>query len=99
MYFSVPLPSFKVKQSQATTQTILFSPMNCRRVMTPLDSLFCDFHNFLLRNHGLVCDRTYFDVFQLCTHYGIYELELLSFPVVEMDFVVLYFPNEVESRS
>lgn len=42
---------------------------------------------------------TDFDVFQLCTHYGIYELELVSFPVVEMDFVALYLPNELESRS
>lgn len=39
---------------------------------------------------------TYFDVSQLCAHYGIYELELLCFPVVEMDFAASYLPNEVD---
>lgn len=67
--------------------------------MTPPDCLFCHFNNYLLKNHWLICDMTGFDVSQLWAHYVICELELLSYPVVEIDFVAPYLLNTVTSKS
>lgn len=38
---------------------------------------------------------TGFDIYQLCAHYGIHELELLSFSMVEMEFVAPNLPNKM----
>lgn len=38
---------------------------------------------------------TGFDISQLCAHYGIHELELLSFSVVEMEFAAPNLPDKM----
>lgn len=38
---------------------------------------------------------TGFDISQLCAHYGIHELELLSFSVVEMEFAAPNLTNKM----
>lgn len=38
---------------------------------------------------------TGFDISQLCAHYGIHELELLSFSVVKMEFAAPNLTNKM----
>lgn len=38
---------------------------------------------------------TGFDISQLCAHYGIHELELLFFSVVEMEFAAPNLPDKM----
>lgn len=61
--------------------------------MTPQDCLFCHFNNYLLKNHWLIYDMTGFDISQLWAHYGIHELELLSFSV--MEFAASHLPDKM----
>lgn len=42
---------------------------------------------------------TSFDISQLCAHYEIHELTLLSFPVVEMEFATSHLPNKVSPEA